>query len=130
MKKLTILLLLTLISCSNLSEEEVDLAGTWKWNSDKDGYIERGHLILNTNKTFEYKVESIIPVEKLGETNDGSFGIWIYENRSICFHPIGNIEDKRCIFNEVEIAMDRISFKLVGFFSRERIYASKTSDRT
>ena len=125
MKILYFVLLLLLFGCSNLSNDEKNLVGYWQWSIQREGFIEKGFVELKKDKTFTYRIESKIPVEGLIEEKDGTFGNWVYEDKSICFHPKGNIKEKRCVFNEVQFEENSISFKIIGFFNGTRIHAIK-----
>jgi len=89
---------------------------------------------LISSKTYEYKINSCIPVECLGEEADGSFGLWVLSDKSICFATEFTVEGifrksiiskQRCLFHNISVKNDVLNFSLSGFFFNETLEAKK-----
>lgn len=134
MKYIIVILVFLLSGCDRLSLQEGFLLGHWKWEVSREGYQENGYLILNRNKTFKYEINSCIPVECLGEKFVGSIGIWTLNDESICFasefteegvFSKAIISKQKCLFHNILVKNDVLTFNLNGFFYNDTLQAKK-----
>ncbi|WP_315981413.1 hypothetical protein [Aliamphritea spongicola] len=111
-----------------MSDEEAQLVGRWEWHKTQGYDIEEGYLILNDDRTYQYAIESKTRFEGLSEITDGTLGAWRLVDKSLCFHAIGDAENSRCLFVDVEVDGQRLRFELDGFFRMDGLEAVRKSE--
>lgn len=124
MKIVYLILILSLVSCSKLTDEEKELVGKWSWDIESGAYGEKGYLNLSKSGKYSYFHESTNPTEVLSENFDQEVHSWYLQDKKICLSR-GRGEKSDCgRFSVIESGeIGKIQFNY-GFI-KEGVHASR-----
>jgi len=79
------IILLFVSGCSDMSQRELELIGTWHWQKVVGDYEESGYLTLNKDRTNAYRMSNKNKTEEIVEVRDQVDGYWrMLESGVVC----------------------------------------------